>query len=186
MSDEQFGELLQFFKVLGNEGRLKIVGLLANEEHTVGELAEMLDVKEPTVSHHLATMREMGLVKMRPAGNNRIYSLNTKFLEEMSRDIFAQNNLAALVDTSKLTPEEKVLHTFIQDGRILDLPARDQKRDIVLGWLAEQIDPDRRFTEKELNEVISQYHPDYATMRRYLVDYQYMQRENQVYWRLDT
>lgn len=184
MSDEQFAELLQFFKVLGNESRLKIVGLLANEEHTVGELAEMLDVKEPTVSHHLAGMRELGLVQMRPAGNNRIYSLNTKFLEKMSRDLFAQDNLATLVDKSSMTPEKKVLQTFIEDGRIIDLPARNQKRDIVLGWLAEQIEPDRRFTEKELNGVLAEYNPDYATLRRYLVDYQYMQRENQVYWRI--
>ena len=185
MSDERFEELLQFFKVLGNESRLKIIGLLANGERTVGELAELLDIKEPTVSHHLAVMRELGLVQMRPAGNNRIYRLNTKFLEKMNRDLFAQDNLAALVDKPTMTPDEKVLYTFVQDDRIINLPARDQKRDIVLGWLAEKIDPDRRFTEKELNEVLTRYHPDYATLRRYLVDYQYMQRENQVYWRIN-
>jgi DNA-binding transcriptional ArsR family regulator len=44
MSDEKFALLLQFFKVIGNESRLKIIGLLANGERNVGELAELLDL----------------------------------------------------------------------------------------------------------------------------------------------
>ena len=40
MTQERFAQLLQFFKVVGNESRLKILGLLANEERSVGELAE--------------------------------------------------------------------------------------------------------------------------------------------------
>ncbi|MCA9964369.1 MAG: winged helix-turn-helix transcriptional regulator, partial [Anaerolineales bacterium] len=60
--DERFEQLLQFFKVLGNKNRLQILGLLANEERNVGELALMLDLKEPTVSHHLALLKELGLV----------------------------------------------------------------------------------------------------------------------------
>lgn len=41
--DERFEQLLQFFKVLGNKNRLQILGLLANQERNVGELALMLD-----------------------------------------------------------------------------------------------------------------------------------------------
>ena len=42
MSEEQFQQLLSFFKVLGNESRLKILGLLATQERSVGELAALL------------------------------------------------------------------------------------------------------------------------------------------------
>ena len=93
MAQEEFDKLLQFFKVLGNESRLKILGLLANDERSVGELAKLLDVKEPTVSHHLAMMKELGLVDVRAEGNERIYRLENKFLETMSKDIFSQDNL---------------------------------------------------------------------------------------------
>lgn len=64
MSNDQFQRLLNFFKVLGNESRLKILGLLANQERSVGELAALLELREPTVSHHLATMKELGLINV--------------------------------------------------------------------------------------------------------------------------
>jgi len=97
MTQQQFNHLLKFFKVLGNESRLKILGLLANEERSVGELAELLGVREPTISHHLAMMKQLGLVQVRPEGNNRIYRLDTAALERMSKDVFSQDNLATLV-----------------------------------------------------------------------------------------
>ena len=59
MGQEDFQTLLKFFKILGNENRLKLVGILANGDHTVSELAAMLDVKEPTVSEHLLALKEL-------------------------------------------------------------------------------------------------------------------------------
>ena len=94
---ETFNQLLQFFKVLGNESRLKILGLLANGERSVGELAALLDVREPTVSHHLAMMKKLNLVKAYADGTTRIYSLNAQALDAMNRDIFSQKNLATLI-----------------------------------------------------------------------------------------
>ena len=66
MSQEDFDKLLAFFKVMGNENRLKIAGLLAEREHTVSELADLLDLREPTVSEHLAMMKVIDLVRVRP------------------------------------------------------------------------------------------------------------------------
>ena len=97
MSQEQFDVLLQFFKVLGNESRLKILGLLANDERSVGELAALLELREPTVSHHLSTMKTLGIVDVEANGNVRMYRLNTSFLENMNKDMFSQSNLASLV-----------------------------------------------------------------------------------------
>ena len=57
--------LLRLFKSLADESRLKIIGLLAADEHNVQDLAKLLKLKEPTVSHHLAILREAGLVQMR-------------------------------------------------------------------------------------------------------------------------
>ena len=49
MAQNSFEQLLQFFKILGHESRLQIVGLLANGESNVGELAAALKLTEPTV-----------------------------------------------------------------------------------------------------------------------------------------
>jgi DNA-binding HxlR family transcriptional regulator len=186
MSEEKFAQLLQFFKVIGNESRLKIVGLLANEERSVGELAELLELKEPTVSHHLAAMKQLGLVGVRAEGNVRIYWLDTKFLEAMSKDLFSRENLATLVDdTSENEWERKVLETYLEGDQIRDLPSRHKKRLVILTWLANRFDEGVRYSERDISERLKHYNPDYAALRRYLVDYGFMQREKGVYWRTE-
>jgi len=183
MTDEQFNRLLQFFQVFSNESRLKIIGYLANGDKSVGELAELLDLKEPTVSHHLAELKGLGLVNVRAEGNMRIYQLNAKALEALSKDIFAQPNLARLVDNRQLTEEERVLRTWVKNGRIVEIPAQEKKKQVLIRWVAAQIDPARRWTEREFSEWLKQFNEDYAFLRRYLVDNGYMARENGIYWR---
>ncbi len=183
MTDEQFTRLLQFFQVFSNESRLRLIGHLANGERNVGELAQLLNLKEPTVSHHLAELKELGLVEARAEGNLRIYRLNTRVLETLSKDIFAQPNLAALVPRSELSEDERVLRTWVKNGRLVDIPAQEKKKQVVVRWLAEQIDPQRRWAEREFNQWLAQFNEDYATLRRYLVDGGYMARENGIYWR---
>ena len=185
MTQEDFDKLLQFFKVLGNESRLKILGLLANEERSVGELAKLLGVKEPTVSHHLAMMKGLGLVEVRAEGNERIYRLENKFLQTMSKDIFSQDSLATLVDNpAEDAWEQKVLQTFVENGRITAIPSRYKKRQVILNWLVEKFERDRRYTEAELSEMLQEYHPDYASLRRYFIETGLMAREKGIYWRL--
>ena len=113
----------------------------------------------------------------------RIYRLETKALEAISKDIFARPNLAALVKPSELTEEERILRTWVKDGRIVDIPAQEKKKQILIRWVARQIDPARRWTEREFSEWLSQFNEDYAFLRRYLVDNHYMARENGIYWR---
>jgi DNA-binding transcriptional ArsR family regulator len=185
MSDEQFQQLLSFFKVLGNESRLKILGLLANQERSVGELAALLDLREPTVSHHLATMKALGLVNVRAEGNTRIYWLDIKFLETMSKDILSQAQLAGLVpDASTNAYELKIVSNFVENGRLTQLPARYKKQFVIMKWVANHLEFGVRYPEADLNEILKQLHPDFASLRRYLIDHKLMARENNVYWRI--
>ena len=188
MAQEQFDQLLQFFKVLGNESRLKILGLLANEERSVGELAVILGVKEPTISHHLAMMKELGLVKVRAAGNERIYRLDGRFLENMSRDMFSQNGLATLTEGMETADawEQKVLHTFVENGRIRAITTKRKKRLVVLRWLVQKFEMGVQYPEAKMNELLTQYHSDYAALRRYLVEEGLMRREKGIYWRVEA
>ncbi len=50
-------------------------------------------------------------------------------------------------------------------------------------WLA-RFEPDRRYTEREVNDVIRAFHDDYATLRRELIDGRWMARDHDIYWRL--
>lgn len=183
LTDEQFDRLLRFFQVFSNESRLKLIGHLASGEKSVGELADLLDLREPTVSHHLAELKGIGLVSARAEGTKRIYRLERRALETMSKDIFAQPNLVAMVKPSEMSEEERFLRSWVKDGRIAHIPAQEKKKQILIRWLAGEIDPQRRWTEREFSEWLSQFNEDYATLRRYLVDGGYMARENGIYWR---
>jgi len=83
--EESDAELLSMFKALADESRLKIIGLLATRERSVDELATTLKLKPPTVSHHLATLRESGLVDMRALGTTHVYNFQPETLRRLNR-----------------------------------------------------------------------------------------------------
>jgi ArsR family transcriptional regulator, arsenate/arsenite/antimonite-responsive transcriptional repressor len=65
-----------FAKALADETRQKIMKLCCCQWLSVNEIVEQLDVAQPTVSHHLAVLREAGLVDVRPDGKQTFYALN--------------------------------------------------------------------------------------------------------------
>jgi len=187
MDQPTFDSLLAFFKALGDKSRLKIVGALANREYSVGELAETLELREPTVSHHLARLREVGLVCRRVDGTVHTYALQTTFLEQMSKQVFTAQGLATM-DTP-INPDawrQKVLASFFEGEVLTSIPASRKKRQVILDWLAERFERERRYTEPEVNAILTRHHPDCATLRRELVGCDLMTRERGVYWRLPS
>ena len=73
----------------------------------------------------------------------------------------------------------------MHDGRIVQIPRQPAKRRVLLDVLAQEFEPGVRYTEREVNEVLAQYHPDTAAWRRYLVDEEFMDRDSTsgMYWR---
>jgi ArsR family transcriptional regulator len=65
-----------FAKAISDETRQKIMNLCCCDSLSVGEIVEKLDVSQPTVSHHLAILREADLVTVREEGKQTFYSLN--------------------------------------------------------------------------------------------------------------
>jgi hypothetical protein len=88
------------------------------------------------------------------------------------------------MDPAWAKDEQKVLNAFLDGDRILRLPAKQKKRLVVLRWLLEHIEPEERFPERNLNALIARHHPDFATIRRELVEFGFMEREHGVYWRV--
>ena len=93
MSDE----VVTFFKAFADANRLKIVGLLAQQPYSVEELAALLEIKPSTVSHHLAKLAQVGLVSAKADSYYNVYQLDEKALENKSKSLFSQENLAASV-----------------------------------------------------------------------------------------
>lgn len=175
---------LDTLKLLANEARLRMLGLLADRERSVGELAEIVGLKEPTVSHHLARLSEAGLVRMRAEGTVHLYRLDGERLQRLSRELFTPEKVVSFAGHEQADAwERKVLGTYLEGGRLTKIPDVRKKRDVVLRWLVTHFDEDRRYTEREVNEVIQAVHPDYATLRRELIGLRLMERENGVYRR---
>jgi DNA-binding transcriptional ArsR family regulator len=69
-------DFVPFFKALCNSTRAQIIEFLLSGERCVCEMTGPLDVSQPLVSHHLALLRDAGLVRMRDEGTRTYYSLD--------------------------------------------------------------------------------------------------------------
>ena len=184
MTDTDLDTLLAFFKAMSNESRLRIVGLIAERERSVQELAELLGLKEPTVSHHLASLKALGLVKVRVDGVTHWNRLETEALTGFNRALLDRSAVTALAAPPE-TDSARIIANFLNDdGTLKHLPASRKKRWMVLEWLMEGFDDDRLYPEKEVNAILQQRHWDSATIRREMVGYRMLAREDNVYWRL--
>lgn len=185
MTRAELNTLLAFFKTLADESRLRVVGLLATHgELTTSELAALLSLKEPTVSHHLTRLRELGLVEVRREGQHRHHRLVTEELERLSKRVLAPEVLASAAATGDTDAwRDKVLRSFVDGQRLVSIPASRRKREVVLDWLVAQLPHDRELPELELNRLIKRHHADAATLRRELVGAGLLTREASVYRR---
>jgi DNA-binding transcriptional ArsR family regulator len=73
----------EFFKTLGHPARIRILELLAEGEHSVGQLMPKLGLESSHLSQQLAVLRRAGMVVARKQGNNVIYSMASEDMAEL-------------------------------------------------------------------------------------------------------
>jgi DNA-binding transcriptional ArsR family regulator len=78
---------IRLYRALGDETRLKILRLLADQDRYLTELATQLDLSKPTISHHLAQLRSAGLVTTTEQGNLTYYSLRRDRIAEAGPEL---------------------------------------------------------------------------------------------------
>ena len=88
-----------------------------------------------------------------------------------------------LVDPRDAT--ERFVDRWIVDGRLVAIPARRGKRLPLLDRLAQEFEPGVRYSERQVNDALREFHPDVAALRRYLVEEGFMSRKpgGAEYWR---
>ncbi|OMG50476.1 hypothetical protein BK140_05995 [Paenibacillus macerans] len=84
-------------------------------------------------------------------------------------------------DNDKRFRESVIKNFFTAEGRLKSIPAQLKKKLVVLERIALKLEPGRKYSEKEMNELIKGYHDDYATIRREFIIHRFMFRENQIY-----
>ncbi len=80
---KMFVLLAETFQALGDTSRIQIVWALSHGELCVGDIAELLSMSQPAVSHHLRTLRNLKLVKVRRDGRTSYYSLDDEHIERL-------------------------------------------------------------------------------------------------------
>jgi hypothetical protein len=166
--------------LLAEESRLKVLSAIvlgATDEPAVAT-ATGLDPK--TVRRALDRLVRGGVVETTGQGLLRV--VTQRFKDAAQR---------AASERPQLRPEELgatadqagVLRNYLVDGKLSHIPAARSKRLVVLDFLAGQFEPGRTYPEEQVNYTLGRFHPDYAALRRYLVEEELFERRDGFYWR---
>jgi len=91
----QFDVLAEHLKAMADPNRVRIIALLLQGEQTATQLNKQLHICQPTLSHHMKVLCEIGLVSLRKAGVRRFYRLDTQRFRALG------NHLHAVADYSE-------------------------------------------------------------------------------------
>lgn len=78
---------------------------------------------------------------------------------------------------------DRLLRAFVVNGRIVTLPAKRSRRRLLLDQIAQAFEPGIRYPERRVSQFLGIIHADFAALRRYLVDEEFLSRADGVYWR---
>ena len=176
-------ERAQLFKALGHPARLLMLNLIQQKPRHGEELAAILNLKPATVSHHLSKLADAGLLTSTKDQYYQIYSLVGGVLKKPLGDVIRlpQPSLTQEVETDAY--KQKVINSFFKRGQLIRLPAQRKKLQVILELIVQEFEPEREYTEKEVNFILLDFHEDVATLRRSLIEHDLMTRNRGIYCR---
>ncbi len=173
---------LMMFKALSDRTRLAIVKALMEKRCHVEELSDNLGVTPSTVSFHLKKLVEADMITSVKEQYYTVFTIKPGILEK---------NLGQLIRMSASPCGEenkyrlKVERAFFKYGKLIQIPVGRKKRRIVLDIIAEAFKPGKKYTEKEVNLIIADFHDDFCFIRRAMIEEKMMAREKGIYWMVE-
>lgn len=168
-------------KLLLDEDRLRLIGLIALEPMSQTDLMARSSIKAGVLARHLYQLQEARLIGQQRIDGVDRFVLNGERVLELKRQLFA-----APAEEKPKSEEEEVLSRFVENGRLAQLPAQPGKLLIVLKWLAQEFHTGVDYPERTVNEMLDKHASDYATLRRLLIDYQFLTRSGGIYRRVEV
>ncbi len=86
LPEDILGDVAATFKALSDPTRVQLVYLLTKQEYSVNDLSECVSVSASAVSHHLAKLRAIRLVRTRREGNQVFYSIDDSHVTALFRE----------------------------------------------------------------------------------------------------
>jgi ArsR family transcriptional regulator len=181
--EENLEARAELFQALGHPVRLLILNLVQMKPRHGEELATILGLTPATISHHLAKLTGVGLLQSEKDQYYQTYSMVHDVLDKALDDVVRLPQPELDIAVEEDAYRKKVLATFFKHGRLTQIPAQRKKRLIILEKLVQRFEPERRYSEREVNYILLDFHEDVATLRRELIVHGLMERERDVYWR---
>jgi len=148
------------------------------------EIQKELDIgSTSTIRHHRFALKE----KERQAKTFLAMMELLKDKDQYAPAFLPVHKKATMVDERyNITQEEqeKLINQFFSDGRLNKFPPKEKQRLVILREIAKQLKPDYLYKEQELNEKLKNLYEDYVLVRRYLIDYGFLDRkpDGSEYW----
>lgn len=166
--------------LLAEPERLRVVAALALGATTFDDLVRVSALPAPVVAKALRRLEVAGLVSTVDGA----YELRAELFKQAARESAPEPEHFDVVDPA----EAAVLRSFFRAGRLTHFPTAQGERGrwklvIVLRHIVTTFEPGVRYPEREVNAILTAFHPDCAALRRYLVDEGLLTRDAGVYWR---
>ncbi len=175
--------IFDFFKTFADANRLRLAGMLLERPLSAEEIAARLKIKVSDVPRQIAQLEKLELVTL----DGDRYHMDPKALERLSREVLSGARPETRSNDENADDfDRKIVKNYsLPDGRLREIPTQEKKILPILKHVVQVFTPGTRYTEKEVNELLKRFNADYASLRRYLVDYKLLQREQNgtVYWR---
>ena len=185
---EVHGDVVQYLLSLDK----KITGLTDNQKDVLlkiqagqsdKEIANQHSISPNTVRHLRFTMKE----KARQA--KAFVALYELIFNEPEQHVPVHAH-ATMVDDRYITTDdeqEKILKNMfvsLEPLKLKQFSPKEKKKLVILKRIAESFDKSRKYSELEINEHLKQIYDDFATIRRYLIEYKFMDRskDGHIYW----
>jgi hypothetical protein len=186
--DSVFDYLIQLDK--------KLTGLTEHQNHLLRLFYQGksdTDIQKETGIGSASTIRNHRFVLKEKERQAKLFLVMMELLKE--KDQHAPSFLP-LPKTAKMVDErynitedemEKTLKKYFPegiDGSLKNFPLKEKQKLVVLREIVKRFSPNKTYTEKEINEVLTAIYPDYVVLRRYLIEYGFIDRKSDgsSYW----
>lgn len=163
--------------LLADAHRRRVVAAIELGARRVDELGDSTGLTSTQVAKALGKLVDSGLVAQSADGLTVVGDA----FQQAARQ--ANTRPASTEFDDEPDEARKVLRAFVVDGRLQSIPVAPAKRMVILNWLAQAFEPGQRYSEKMVNLILGQRHPDTAALRRNLVDHGFLDRADGQYWR---
>jgi DNA-binding CsgD family transcriptional regulator len=164
--------------------------LLVSQGLTDKEIAKKLGVADSTIRNHRYKLREKEKqAKVFQAMMEMLSMQTEKEINKLDEGILcdAHKTATTLDDRYNITDIERldiIKKYFNENGGLKNFPAREKRKIIILSEIMKNFSPGKKYREQEMNRILKRIYEDYATIRRALIEYGFMDRTNDgsSYW----